>query len=145
LELQIPADLPWVYADMRSLKQILLNVLSNAVKFTLANGRVQIQAMPLIEGGLQIRISDTGIGIAPDVLPMLFAPFRQGDNSISRRFGGTGLGLAISRKLIELHGGSIQIDSTVGQGTTVCLNFPVERVMPARIGGRERTNTAIAG
>ncbi len=145
LDFQFAPDLPQLYADARSLKQILLNLLSNAVKFTPADGRVQIEVGSAPEGGLLITVSDTGIGIAPETLPVLFAPFRQGDNSISRKFGGTGLGLAICRKLIELHGGGIQIDSTVGQGTTVQLTFPIERVLPVRPSGRERLGTAIAG
>jgi PAS domain S-box-containing protein len=116
-------------ADARSLKQILLNVLSNAVKFTPAKGSVSIVTPPTADGSLRITIQDTGIGIPAEVLPNLFAPFRQGDNSISRRFGGTGLGLAISRKLMELHGGTVDIDSIVGQGTTVHLTFPSDRLI----------------
>lgn len=123
--------MPDISADARSLKQILLNVLSNAVKFTPARGRVTISATIERSGNLRITIADTGIGIAPDVLPNLFAPFRQGDNSISRRFGGTGLGLAICRKLIDLHGGSISIESEAGQGTTVHLIFPATRLIRA--------------
>lgn len=118
-----------INADARSLKQILLNVLSNAVKFTPAQGSVQIVTTVEPNGCLLITIRDSGIGIPAEVLPNLFAPFRQGDNSISRRFGGTGLGLAISRKLIELHGGSVDIESEPGQGTTVQLVFPAERLI----------------
>ncbi|MDY0881427.1 PAS domain-containing protein [Dongia soli] len=132
-----PPDTPILYADSRSLKQILLNVLSNAVKFTPQNGRVDIEVLLPGNGGLNVAIRDTGIGIAPDVLPKLFAPFRQGDNSISRRFGGTGLGLAISRKLLELHDGSIEIESELGKGTVVRLHFPPERVIAMPIPGRE--------
>ena len=128
LEQDIATDLPDINADARSLKQILLNVLSNAVKFTPPQGQVHIAAAVEEAGVLRITIRDTGIGIPAEVLPNLFAPFRQGDNSISRRFGGTGLGLAISRKLIELHGGSVAIESEPGQGTTVHLIFPAERL-----------------
>jgi signal transduction histidine kinase len=129
LEFKPMQNAPAILADARSLKQILLNVLSNAVKFTPQNGSVSIATFLAETGNLKIVITDTGIGIPPDVLPSLFAPFRQGDNSISRRFGGTGLGLAISRKLIELHGGSIEIESEIGQGTTVSLTFPHERLV----------------
>lgn len=131
LECLADPDLPAINADPRSLKQILLNVLSNAVKFTPQQGRVTIAAELEAGGDLRIVISDTGIGIPADVLPNLFAPFRQGDNSISRRFGGTGLGLAISRKLIELHGGNVAIESEAGQGTTVYLTFPAARLVQA--------------
>jgi PAS domain S-box-containing protein len=121
-------------ADARSLKQILLNVLSNAVKFTPQQGCVRIVTEVAADGRLNVTITDTGIGIPAEVLPNLFAPFRQGDNSISRRFGGTGLGLAISRKLIELHGGNVDIESETGQGTSVHLVFPAERVIhPAAV------------
>ncbi|TXH35817.1 MAG: PAS domain S-box protein [Rhodospirillaceae bacterium] len=138
LNFSAPPERPILYADSRSLKQILLNVLSNAVKFTPQNGRVDIEITRSETGGLSVAIRDTGIGIAADVLPKLFAPFRQGDNSISRRFGGTGLGLAISRKLLELHDGTIDIESNLGAGTLVRLNFPAERVMAMPATGREQ-------
>ena len=76
-----------------------------------------------------VAVADTGIGIPPDALHVIAEPFRQADNSISRRFGGTGLGLSISRNLMELHGGSLTIDSTVGEGTTVTILFPPVRVL----------------
>lgn len=135
---------PAIRADARSLKQILLNVLSNAVKFTPQNGSVRI-ATAIDEGGnLKIIITDTGIGIPADVVPNLFAPFRQGDNSISRRFGGTGLGLAISRKLIELHGGNIEIESEIGHGTTVSLTFPRDRLISAAAGSEASLQPSMA-
>jgi PAS domain S-box-containing protein len=137
LDFKPDPGLPAILADARSLKQILLNVLSNAVKFTPENGSVQIATVRTETGSVKITIRDTGIGIPAEVLPSLFAPFRQGDNSISRRFGGTGLGLAISRKLIELHGGSIEIESEAGRGTTVTLSFPAERVIQIAKPGQE--------
>ncbi len=121
--------LPPLKADERALKQVLLNVLSNAVKFTPQGGSVTIAGQRLPDGQLQVQISDTGIGIAEEALKELFQPFRQADASISRRFGGTGLGLAISKKLIELHGGEIQVDSQSGRGTHVVLRLPAERVV----------------
>jgi signal transduction histidine kinase len=134
-----------IHADARSLKQILLNVLSNAVKFTPAQGSVRIVTKLAGNGSLRVTISDTGIGIPAEVLPNLFAPFRQGDNSISRRFGGTGLGLAISRKLIELHGGSVEIESEAGQGTIVHLTFPAERLIhPASPAGSDEPVHSLA-
>jgi PAS domain S-box-containing protein len=121
--------LPALRADERALKQVLLNLLSNAVKFTPEGGAVTVAAERTDERGLDIGISDTGIGIAEDVIKDLFLPFRQADASISRRFGGSGLGLAISKKLIELHGGQISIDSHPGRGTRVTLHMPAERVV----------------
>jgi PAS domain S-box-containing protein len=121
--------LPTLRADERALKQILLNLLSNAVKFTPQGGAVTVAAAVTRDRGLAISISDTGIGIAEDVIKDLFLPFRQADSSISRRFGGSGLGLAISKKLMELHGGEISIESQPGRGTRVTLHMPAERVV----------------
>jgi PAS domain S-box-containing protein len=121
--------LPALRADERALKQVLLNVLSNAVKFTPQGGSVTVAAKAMPGGTLDIRISDTGIGIAEDVIKDLFLPFRQADASISRRFGGSGLGLAISKRLMELHGGEISVDSHPGSGTRVTLHMPAERVV----------------
>ncbi len=123
--------LPALRADERALKQILLNLLSNAVKFTPEGGAVTVAAEATRDRGLAITISDTGIGIAEDVLKDLFQPFRQADSSISRRFGGSGLGLAISKKLMELHGGEIVVESHPGRGTHVTLCMPAERVVAA--------------
>ena len=128
----IPAlapSLPRLRADERALRQIVLNLLSNAVKFTPSGGRVTLCAGLAPDGELEIAVTDTGIGIEPEALDVITEPFQQADNSISRRFGGTGLGLAICRNLMELHGGTLAIDSTVGQGTTVTARFPAERVV----------------
>ncbi len=129
LKVENRAPLPAIKADERALKQVLLNVLSNAIKFTPQDGSVTVAAQTLADGKLEVEIADTGIGIAEDVLKELFQPFRQADASISRRFGGTGLGLAISKKLIELHGGDIHVDSEAGRGTRVALRLPAERVV----------------
>jgi signal transduction histidine kinase len=121
--------LPRVWAEERGMKQVLLNLLSNAVKFTPRNGTVKIAGGLTQKGEIEIAVVDTGIGIPPDVLPQLFRPFRQGDNSISRQFGGSGLGLAISRRLVELHNGRIEVASEPGKGTTVTITLPAERVI----------------
>jgi PAS domain S-box-containing protein len=123
-------SLPRVWAEERGMKQVLLNLLSNAVKFTPRNGLVRIEGGLSKDGEIVVAVIDTGFGIAPDVLPHLFLPFRQGDNSISRQFGGTGLGLAISRRLMELHNGRIEVASELGKGTTVTITLPAERVIP---------------
>jgi PAS domain S-box-containing protein len=122
--------LPRVWAEERGMKQVLLNLLSNAVKFTPRNGAVKIEGGLTKDGGVAVAVIDTGIGIPSDVLPHLFRPFRQGDNSISRQFGGSGLGLAISRRLVELHNGRIEVESQPGKGTTVTITLPAERVIP---------------
>ncbi|HEY1386575.1 MAG TPA: PAS domain-containing protein [Dongiaceae bacterium] len=136
--------LPALRADERALKQVLLNILSNAVKFTPQGGSVTVAAEAMAGGTLDLRVSDTGIGIAEDVIKDLFLPFRQADASISRRFGGSGLGLAISKRLVELHGGQISVESQPGRGTQVTLHLPAERVVavantPARPQPDDRT------
>jgi two-component system cell cycle sensor histidine kinase PleC len=115
-------------ADTRAIKQILLNVLSNAVKFTPRGGAVSL-GVERPDEGVALVISDTGIGIDPAVRDSLCQPFKQADASISRRFGGSGLGLAICQKLLALHGGSLKIDSVPGRGTTVRVLLPAERIV----------------
>ena len=116
-----------VRADRRAFDQIVLNLLSNAVKFTNRGGRVRIAAS-LADGQTVIAVADNGIGIPRDMMSHLFEPFRQAHAGISRRYGGTGLGLSICRNLIELHGGTIAIDSTPGRGTTATVSFPAARL-----------------
>ena len=131
-----------VRADARAVKQILLNILSNAVKFTPPRGRVTVGVEAAAGGGLAVRVSDTGIGMAPEVVTHLAEPFYQADSSISRRFGGSGLGLAICRKLVELHGGRLEFDSREGAGTTVRVGFPRERVLAGPGAAVPRTTAA---
>jgi signal transduction histidine kinase len=114
--------------DWRAVKQIALNLLGNAVRFTPRDGLVAL-SMEQTDAGVALVVADTGIGIEAAVVQSLGQPFCQADASISRKFGGTGLGLAICRKLLDLHGGSLTIDSTPGQGTTVRATFPHERVL----------------
>ncbi len=124
-----------VRADERAIRQVVLNVLDNAVKFTPAGGSVTARVAAVDGGGLAMVVVDTGIGMDATVLHRLFEPFQQADPSIARRFGGTGLGLAISRRLMGLHGGALTIDSTPGQGTTVRISFPPERVLTVPVSG----------
>jgi signal transduction histidine kinase len=114
--------------DVRAMKQIVLNLLSNAVKFTDPGGRIDVSAAAG-ESGVVIKVSDTGIGVAPDMIPRLFEPFRQGHAVLSRKYGGTGLGLSICRNLAELHGGSVALESEPGAGTTVTVRLPVARIV----------------
>jgi light-regulated signal transduction histidine kinase (bacteriophytochrome) len=111
-------------ADRRALKQILLNLLSNALKFTPAKGRVTI-ALKQQRRGLCIQVADTGIGMSADLLSRIGRPFEQAEDSMSRRYNGTGLGLALSKTLAELHGGTIAFESQPGQGTTVSVTLPL--------------------
>jgi len=122
--------MPRLLADERAVKQILLNLLSNAVKFTPEGGRVAVGAELRGDGSLAITIDDTGIGIAPENIPRALAPFSQVESSLTRRHEGTGLGLPLVKSLIELHGGTLQLESQEGKGTLATVIFPAERVRP---------------
>jgi two-component system cell cycle sensor histidine kinase PleC len=122
-------SMPVVRADPRALKQVLLNVLSNGVKFNREAGRLEVSLRRARGGGIECIVADTGIGIAPEVIPELFQPFRQADSRIARRYGGTGLGLSICKSLIEMHGGTATLTSELGVGTTVTLRLPANRII----------------
>ncbi|MGB9578499.1 MAG: ATP-binding protein, partial [Halothiobacillaceae bacterium] len=124
LKVEVPGDLPPVYADRLRMRQVLLNLLTNAGRFT-EQGGATIKAK-LGAGLIEVRVSDTGPGISQEALSKLFEPFKQADSSIRRRYGGTGLGLALSKRFVELHGGKIWIESAPGQGTTVVFTLPVQ-------------------
>ena len=124
----LPADgLPRVFADQRGLKQILLNLLTNAIKFTPDGGRVMVRAEVDAEG-LWLEVADTGIGIAAQDIDKAMAPFGQADNWLTREHEGTGLGLALCKQLAELHGGQLALESTLGEGTRVRVHIPAERL-----------------
>ena len=116
-------------ADERKLKQVLVNLLSNAVKFTPEGGRVDVRAAPA-DGGVEISVSDTGIGIAPEDQEAIFEEFRQAGSDYTRKREGTGLGLALARKFVELHGGRLWVKSEMGNGSTFTFTLP-ERPWPA--------------
>jgi signal transduction histidine kinase len=124
----LASDLPHLRADRRRVKQILLNLLSNAVKFTPGPGTVTLAAQRR-GAELVITVSDTGIGIAAADLGKALEPFGQIDNRFARSYPGTGLGLPLSKQLMELHGGTLVIDSEPGSGTVVTLTFPAERLV----------------
>jgi two-component system cell cycle sensor histidine kinase PleC len=130
-------DLPSLLADPLALDQVLLNLLSNAVKFT-PDGSVELSARLAADNALEIKVTDTGIGIPPDELENLTLPFYQVDSSLSRKYQGTGLGLALVKSLIELHDGELLIDSKVGVGTTIICRFPSHRTL------RDTTNPSVA-
>ncbi|WP_303980828.1 PAS domain-containing protein [Dongia mobilis] len=121
--------LPTLLGEERAFKQILGNLLSNALKFTPRNGQVTITATTESDTGLLIAVSDTGKGIDPLLLPKLGKPFAQGESSLSRRYGGVGLGLAISRRLMDLHNGRLEITSAPDAVTRVIMIFPPERIL----------------
>jgi len=113
-----------VHADKRALKQILLNLLANAVKFTPDSGTVTLSAQP-IDNELRFEVSDTGIGISERDIERLAQPFVQVENQFTKTHQGSGLGLAIARSLVELHGGKLTIESEVKKGTTVSFTLPI--------------------
>lgn len=121
-------DFPLVQADERRLRQVLLNLLSNAVKFTPEGGEVTVSAAH-VEGGVAITVADTGIGMEPEQIPTALDRFGQIDSRLSRKYEGTGLGLPLSKRLVELHGGTLDIDSVVGVGTTVTVRLPATRLL----------------
>jgi signal transduction histidine kinase len=131
MECSIPFGAAVLRADQRSIKQVVLNLLTNALKFTPADGVVSVRIERGTDGAVSLVVADTGIGIDPEALPKLGKPFVQADASTSRKYGGSGLGLAISSRLVALHGGSLTISSVLGQGTSVWVTFPEARNMPA--------------
>jgi two-component system OmpR family sensor kinase len=123
----VAPDTPLLYGDKDRLRQALLNIVDNALKFTPAEGRVELQARPADQGLVALIVRDTGEGIPPEALPHVFERFFRADPARSRsaqRPGGSGLGLAITRELIEAQGGRISIRSRLGEGTTVTILFP---------------------
>ncbi|HET7084280.1 MAG TPA: MHYT domain-containing protein [Rhizomicrobium sp.] len=129
LSAEVAPALPALRADQRRIKQVLINLLSNAVKFTPAGGQVKV-SVHLAEGGLAIAVADTGIGIAPQDIPKALERFGQVDSSLARKYEGTGLGLPLSKQLMELHGGSLALESEAGVGTTVTVILPPDRLVP---------------
>ena len=133
LTLEMEDSLPLVLADSHRIRQVVINMVSNALKFT-DKGGITIQCELLDRYDmLRISVHDTGIGISPAALDYIFEAFRQADGSTTRRFGGTGLGLTIARKLVELQGGEISVESVVGQGSTFSFTLPVFSAARVRV------------
>ena len=126
-----PTDVPSVYGDEEKLRRIVMNLVSNAIKFT-SEGTVALHLRGVkAKGGVRVtlRIVDSGIGIARDKIPLLFEPFYQVESGMSRSYGGTGLGLAISRQLVELMGGSVKVRSVVGRGTVFTVRIQLAQCL----------------
>lgn len=133
LRVELADDLPpSLYTDRQRLEQILKNLLANAFKFT-ESGSVCLRIAPHGDGRIAFSVSDTGIGIAPEHQAAIFEAFRQADGTTNRRYGGTGLGLSISRELAQLLGGSLEVQSEVGMGSTFTLLLPEHYAAPARV------------
>jgi PAS domain S-box-containing protein len=134
LTAELPPGLPRLVADRLRIKQILLNLLSNAMKFTPAGGHVAVSASLPEGGGIMIAIADTGIGMRPEDIPVALEPFRQIENPMTRHYEGTGLGLPLAKALVELHGGRLTIESVTGRGTTVQVWLPPRCLKQSRSG-----------
>jgi CheY-like chemotaxis protein len=119
----LPKDLPAVQSDLEKVKQVLINLLSNAAKFT-HEGEISVRVRE-VDGSIRVDVTDTGIGISPEALERVFEEFQQADSSTTREYGGTGLGLSISRSLARLLGGDLTAASEIGKGSTFTLTFPV--------------------
>ena len=119
-----------LYADERLVRQVALNLISNAVKFTPGGGRVTIDVRLSLKAGLTMVVKDTGIGIAAKDLDRVLRPFEQVESALSRHHGGTGLGLPYSKKVVEIHGGTLKLSSEVNIGTTVHIEMPASRIRP---------------
>ena len=125
-------DLPMLRADRRKVKQILANILANGIKFTPAGGRVCLKTWCNMDSGHVFQITDSGIGISDEQIPKALAPFQQIDSRLGRKHGGTGLGLPLTKALVELHGGTFDLQSEVDRGTTVTVRFPANRILVPR-------------
>ena len=126
LDLAVDDRVGAVVGDERKIKQVILNLLSNAVKFTPEGGRVTVRALPAGDA-VEVAVSDTGIGIAPEDREAIFEEFRLVGSDYARKREGTGLGLTLARKFVELHGGTIRVESKVGRGSTFTVALPVGR------------------
>jgi signal transduction histidine kinase len=121
----VPPDFPPVYADAGRMRQVILNILSNANKFTPDGGTITLTASVNDDCEAQIAIADSGIGIKAEDIPLIWQEFRQIDTSINRKYEGTGLGLTLTRRLLALMHGRIWLESTPGTGSTFFLTLPI--------------------
>jgi len=124
LELSCRTGRPFVYADESRIRQIGFNLLSNAIKFTPASGQVSVAITAEEDGNLILAVSDTGVGMAPEDIPLALTPFKQAESGKNKAREGTGLGLPLTKTLVEAHGGTLRIMSRLGEGTTVIAIFP---------------------
>ncbi|MDD3030122.1 MAG: ATP-binding protein [Alphaproteobacteria bacterium] len=129
LNFHVPRNFPLLMGEEKAMKQILTNLMTNAVKFTNEGGSVTLSALIDENDRIMINVVDNGIGIAPENLALVMEPFGQIESALSRKHQGTGLGLPLTKALVELHGGTLELKSTVNAGTTVSLVFPPERTI----------------
>ena len=120
--------MPHLWADERKVKQILTNLLTNSIKFTKDGGKVSVKAWCRPESGYVFQVADSGIGIAPEHITKALSQFGQIDSQISQENRGTGLGLPLAKSYAEMHGGTLDLQSTPGVGTVVTVRFPASRI-----------------
>jgi signal transduction histidine kinase len=125
LQMNIDARVGQIQADERKVRQVILNLLSNAIKFTPEGGRIEVRAAS-VDGSVEVSVTDTGVGIAPEDQEAVFEEFRQ-VGTAEKKAEGTGLGLTLCRKFVELHGGRIWVKSQIGAGSTFTFTIPVQR------------------
>ena len=128
IQTDIPAETPALLADELAFRKIISNIIDNGMKFSPDNPEVDVFVRSEAGVGITISIQDYGIGMGPEEIARALQPFAQVDNSLSRKFQGTGLGLSIAKALMELHGGTLTLESEPEVGTIVQLNFPQDRV-----------------
>ncbi len=129
VDYNVPENFPLLRLDRRMTRQILINLLSNAFKFTPAGGKVTVSAIRKSEGGAALEVSDTGIGIAPQHLELVVQPFKQVENAMQRSHDGSGLGLYLSKTMAELQGARMEIVSQLGEGTAVTIHYPESAIV----------------
>jgi signal transduction histidine kinase len=134
-----------VQGDERLLRQVALNLISNSMKFTPSGGRVTISVSVSLRDGVLLKVQDTGIGIAKENIERVLRPFEQVESSLARSHGGTGLGLPYSKKVIEIHGGSLVLESALNRGTTVTVRLPARRVFANAPAASEPRLMVVAG
>ncbi len=136
LAVELSDGLPMLHADERKMKQVLVNILSNGIKFTDMGGSVTLKIWCTPRSGYVFQIIDTGIGMAVDDIPKALKPFGQIDSKLSRKYEGTGLGLSLTKHLVEMHSGSLDMQSEIGVGTTVTIRFPAQLIVKTAIEAR---------
>jgi signal transduction histidine kinase len=126
-ECNMPDEPLYLWGDERKLKQILINLLSNAVKFTPEGGNVTLDVDFSGNDSIEFRVIDTGIGMSPSTIPLILQPFTQAESALHRKYEGTGLGLPLTKALVELHGGTLELRSQLGEGTTAIVALTPDR------------------
>ncbi|EDP65930.1 Signal transduction histidine kinase [alpha proteobacterium BAL199] len=133
IQIEVAEGFPTLNADARLIRQILINLISNAAKFTPPSGRILVTAQ-VVDDGISIAVIDDGIGIDPADHAKVLRPFEQADNRLSRRYEGVGLGLPLTKAFVEVHNGQLQLESAIGEGTTITIRLPKERIDGTRPG-----------